>query len=591
MRHKDNFSSLNSLWATLIVEELLRCGVEHFCVAPGSRSAPLAIATAENPSAKSTIYFDERGLGFYALGLCVSSQKPVVIITTSASAVANLFPAIIEANKKKLPLVIITADRPPELRASGANQTIDQIKIFGDYVRFFFDMPCPTIDIPPETVLSTIDQAIFRAKGELPGPVHLNCMFREPLSSSDEDLNNFSLYLLPIKNWQNSLKPYTEYQKPLLKISPEILQKTAALLKSVEHGVIVVGKIGGLSDQEAVLALAQKLNWPIFADITSGLRLGHKQKQIIHYFDHILNVDQLAHNLQITGVLHLGGRLTSARYYKAIKKTQPRDYIMVLNHPLRNDPNHVVTLRLQCPVKEFCQTISPYLSHRPPTKLLKTLQKANQACEKVLENRLFLHPGALSEPAVAHLLSKLIPKNSGLFIGNSMPIRDLNLFAANRGKIVNVTANRGASGIDGNIATASGFAKGLNAPSTAILGDLAFLHDLNSLYFLQNPSKPFVLIVLNNNGGAIFSFLPVSSIKTGFTQFFTAPHHLTFEHAAKLFKLAYKSVKTTAGFIKAYQTAVQTPKTTIIEVCSKTPVNTLVYQQIAENITRILNNL
>jgi 2-succinyl-5-enolpyruvyl-6-hydroxy-3-cyclohexene-1-carboxylate synthase len=179
-----NFPKLpnaNHLWSSLIIEELIRNGVDYFCLAPGSRSSPLAVAVATNPRAKSFVHFDERALAFHALGYASAPRKACAVITTSGTAAANLFPAVIEASKKKLPLVILTADRPPELRYTGANQTIDQVKMFGDYVRWQFDMPCPTADIPANFVLTTIDQAVFRANGEVKGPVHINCMYREPL--------------------------------------------------------------------------------------------------------------------------------------------------------------------------------------------------------------------------------------------------------------------------------------------------------------------------------------------------------------------------------------------------------------------------
>ncbi len=590
MKIQNKFSDINALWAQLTIEELLRNKVEYFCVAPGSRSAPLAIAVAENPAAKTIVHFDERGLGFFALGVCVATQKPVVVITTSGSAAANLFPSIIEASKKKLPLIILTADRPPELRATGANQTIDQIKIFGDYVRFFFDMPCPTTDISPESLLTTIDQALFRAKGELPGPVHLNCMYREPLAPGSM-LEDFSMYLKSITHWQNDTRAYCEYQKPDLKISADTIKKTAEVLKTIKNGLIVVGKIAGKKDADAVLDLAGKLNWPVFADITSGLRLGQNQKQIIHHFEQILDENIFTKDCKIDGILHLGGRLTSSRFYQVIKKLNLKHYVMVLKHPLRNDPNHIVSMRVQGGIHDFCTDLLAKIAKRPPTHSLKILQKADSVCGKVIDDQIFCPDDSLSEPAVARLVSQLIPKDSGLFIGNSMPIRDFNIFASSKGAPVKITANRGASGIDGNIATAAGFARELKAPCTAILGDLTFLYDLNSLSLLQHPQQPFVLVVLNNNGGAIFSFLPVSKIQKGFNKFFTAPHNLTFEHAADLFGLSYTATKTVTDFKKSYRSAIETCKTTIIEVLSDPRSNQQCHQNLTQNIKNCLKKM
>ncbi|MCB9771844.1 MAG: 2-succinyl-5-enolpyruvyl-6-hydroxy-3-cyclohexene-1-carboxylic-acid synthase [Candidatus Omnitrophica bacterium] len=574
-------ANINSLWADLIIEELFRCGVEYFCVAPGSRSAPLAIAISQNKAVKSVIHFDERGLGFHALGLTAATLRPTVVITTSGTAAANLFPSIIEASKKKLPLIIMTADRPPELRFTGANQTIDQIKIFGDHVRFFFDVPCPTLEIAPEVILTTINQSIARAKGELPGPIHLNCMFREPLVQTSSTKQNFTDYLKSIKNWQNTTEPYTTYIKGALNVSPEMISKTAQIVKTAKSGIIAVGKISGKNDEAAVLALAEKLNWPIFADVTSGIRLGHDQTGIIHHFDHILHAledDIVAKNFSVDCVLHLGGRLTSNRWYNFIKIVRPHNYVMVLKHPLRNDPNHIVTLRLQSDIKDFCDRLAPQVSAKSKSSLLKILQKTDKICETAIQNYFEADQDQLSEPSTIRCVTELVPENSGLFIGNSMPIRDFNMFSANTGKRVRVSANRGASGIDGNIATAAGFAKGLQAPCTTVIGDIAFLHDINSLNLLQDVNYPFIIIVINNNGGAIFSFLPVANVKNGFDKFFTTPHNLTFEQAAKLFNLSYNSVTTKTELKKAYLLAIDRPNATIIEVHSD-PTNNLKYHR------------
>src|SRR3989338_1703632 len=186
--------NLNQLWADLLVEELVRNGVEYFCLAPGSRSSPLVAAVAAQKKAKSFIHFDERGVPFHALGYVAATRKPCALICTSGTAVANFFPAIIEATKKKLPLIVLTADRPPEFMKSGADQTIDQSAIFGNYCKWQFDFPCPTEEINPEFVLTTIDQAVFQAKSMIPGPVHINCMFREPLAPVGK-LKYFDHYL------------------------------------------------------------------------------------------------------------------------------------------------------------------------------------------------------------------------------------------------------------------------------------------------------------------------------------------------------------------------------------------------------------
>src|SRR3989338_4313170 len=299
--------NLNLLWSNLIVEELVRSDVDYFCISPGSRCGTLSVAVAKNPKAKSFVHFDERGVGFHALGYTSATRKACAIITTSGTAVANLFPAIVEANKKKLPLIILTADRPPELRKTGANQTIDQPGIFGSYVKWHFDMPCPTQEIKPEVILTTIDQAVHQAKGNPSAPIQLNLMFCEPLAPIKTN-ETFTEYLKSIKSWFVSKNPYTTYVCSIKTLKDS--QNVADMISDIKQGLIVVGKLNSTQERQAVLKLSDKLYWPIFPDITSGLRLGNQHPNVIHSFDQILLSDPFMNKFKFDGVLHIGGRIT-----------------------------------------------------------------------------------------------------------------------------------------------------------------------------------------------------------------------------------------------------------------------------------------
>lgn len=557
-------SHINFLWTDLIVEELVRNGADYFCVAPGSRSAPLAVAVSRNPRAKAFVHFDERGLGFHALGYTAATRRPAVIITTSGTAVANLFPAVIEAAKKKLPLILLTADRPPELRKAGANQTIDQPGIFGPYARWSFDMPCPTTDIGPEFVLTTMDQAVHQTRTNPPAPVHVNCMFREPLAPEGQTAD-FSEYLKPLERWLAGSTPYTDYVVPERTIPEDRLEDILARIRAIKSGIIAVGKLSGPDEREAVLKLSEKLYWPIVPDITSGLRLGNQHQNVIHYFDQLLLDNELMKQIPVDGVIHIGGRMTSKRWYPFIESRRPKEYIMVLNHPLRNDPLHNVTARVDGEIGPICQSLAAAIPARKDNKPCFQLQSASQGVKETIET--FLTDKALlSEPAVARLVSKYLPADSTLFLANSMPIRDMDMYAAEHKNPVLISANRGASGIDGNIAAAAGFAKGAQTPLTLMIGDLAFLHDLNSLGTVKSLDQPAVIVVLNNNGGGIFSFLPVADVGEGFEKYFGTPHHLTFDHAAQLFHLDYVHPKTPKEFTAVYQQALKTKTSTVIEI-------------------------
>ncbi|MBI3602700.1 MAG: 2-succinyl-5-enolpyruvyl-6-hydroxy-3-cyclohexene-1-carboxylic-acid synthase [Candidatus Omnitrophica bacterium] len=572
-----NTSNINYCWGSLIVQELVRCGVDYFYIASGSRSSPLTVSAGQNKRVKTLVHFDERALAFHALGYASVSKKPVVLICTSATAAANFFPAIIEASKKKLPLIVLTADRPPELRQTGAVQTIDQAGLFGKYAKHFVDLPCPDLNIKPEFVLTTIDQAWYQAVRHPGGVVHINCMFREPLApiKTKDDLAS---YTKSLSRWLKSNKPYTQYMNSEvsgLKDTRDIIRR----INGAKSGVMVVGKMAQ-GDQKEVLLLAEKLGWPIFADLTSGLRLGCQHPLVIHYFDQIL----LSQQPTFDGVLHLGGRITSKRYYEFIEKIKPSEYITVLNHPLRNDPTHQVSLRVESSVGNFCKIMRPLLKKRTPTTVLKKLFKFNGQMDKAIED--FLKEDApINEITAARLVSQLIPRGSGLFVANSMPIRDMDFYADFKGSSVIVAGNRGASGIDGTIASAAGFARSLGQPVTLMIGDLAALHDVNSLAMLRDLLVPLVIVVLNNGGGGIFSFLPMAEHKDVFEKYFGTPHSYTFANAAAMFELNYVQPMDTKYFTKVYTQALKSPTSTVIEVVTSRQENVKIHKLLQQKLS------
>ena len=576
-----NFANINHCWGTLIIEELSRLGVDYFCVAPGSRSSPLVIALAQNKKVKSFIHFDERGLAFHAMGYAAATKKPVVLICTSGTAAANFYPAIIEASKKKLPLIVLTADRPPELRQTGATQTIDQVGLYGKYVQWATDMPCPDLKINPEFVLTTIDQAWYQAVRKH-GIVHINCMFRQPLTLFQTS-DDFKSYIKPLNRWTQSKEPYTDYVTGFESVALPIPKKIAACLDAIKNGVIVVGKIAGPDEQQLVLHLSEKLGWPIFADLSSGLRLGQNHTNLIHYFDHFLSSEKIINELSFDGVLHLGGRMTSQRYYDFIQKKKPAEYIMVINHALRNDPNHQVSLRIEASVSNFIQTVIGLIKPRKSSTALKFLSKANKDADKAIESFL-AEENRVSEPCIARLISQLIPETQGLFLSNSMPIRDMGNFADFKGNAVSVNGNRGASGIDGIIASAAGYARGLDKPVTLMIGDLAALHDLNSLSMLRDLPVPLIIVLLNNGGGAIFSFLPIAEFKEGFEKFWGTPHSYGLAAAASMFELNYSQPMDTTHFKKAYAQALKSQTSTIIEVITNREENLKVHQALSRAV-------
>ncbi len=577
--------NLNYLWSSLVIEELIRQGVDYFCIAPGSRSAPLSVAAGINIAAKTCVHFDERGLAFHAVGYITATRKPAVLICTSGTAVANFLPAVIECAKKKLPLIIFTADRPPELRKTGANQTIEQTGIFGEYARWKIDVPCPDTQIPAANLLTLIDQAVYQAKRLPAGPVHLNFMFREPLAPIEQN-KDFNAYLQPLARWFNATTPFTSYLEKESTLSAKSLTSLIKTISNIKNGLLVVGKLTGPDEASAVLQLGNKLGWPIFPDISSGLRLARKHPLVIENFDLLLNSHKWQNTLSFDGVLHLGGRMTSKRLNQFLEHKKIAPYIMVLNHPLRNDPTNQVTLRVESSVKNFCNALQPKISKKPNTAIVKIIQKSSRAVDKLVIKNLRL--SGLNEPAVARILSQQLKPRQGLFLGNSLPIREFDMFAQGGGATPSIGTNRGASGIDGLIASASGFAKGLNAPTTLLIGDLSFLHDLNSLALLRSNQPPLIIVILNNDGGGIFSFLPIAQFRKNFEQLFGTPHGLKFSDSAKQFQLHYSRPTTPQEFIKAYRQALKYSRSTIIEITTNREQNAVLQRDLQEQIRNSL---
>ncbi|MFM5714430.1 2-succinyl-5-enolpyruvyl-6-hydroxy-3-cyclohexene-1-carboxylic-acid synthase [Aeromonas allosaccharophila] len=540
-------ATFNHVWSSLLLEELFRLGVRDIALAPGSRSAPLTMAAAAHQGFRRHLHFDERGLGFMALGLAKGSNRPVAVIMTSGTAVANLWPAVAEAQLTGVPLIILSADRPPELIDNGANQAIDQQGIFGRYPVYQQNLPSPTPTIPAAFVLSSVDQALAK-QALTPGVVHFNCMYPEPLYPG-EHYQDFSDYLAPLGNWLGSQKPWSPWQQsePSCPPQPEWNEWQH------KHGVIVAGRITDPEQAQAVAALAEQLGWPLLADLQSQIRFD--SRNLIH-MDMALNDPEFVAELGRAEVLlQFGARLVSKRLGQFIKHHPWLDYWLVDPQPARLDPDYRLRNRLLCSASAFAAAHPVSTAQARWHRLAELQHNASQqiaaACER------------FSELGVCHRLNSLI--EGQLFVGNSMPARLMDMLGDTGKGPSRVMTNRGASGIDGLIATAYGFAQSSDQPTTLLLGDLSALHDLNSLALLSKASRPLVVILLNNDGGSIFRMLPVPSEGELLESYYRLPHGLSFEHAAAMFGLAYRAPTTLAEFEQDYLAALK-DGVTLIEI-------------------------
>jgi len=555
--------NINLLWGHLLFEELRRCGLAQVVISPGSRSSPLCVAAARTPGLHTHIHYDERGAAFFALGMARAHMRPVALVCTSGSAVANYLPALVEAAASMIPLIVITADRPPELLQSGANQAIDQPGIFGRYVRWETTLPCPTTEIPARFVLSTTDQAWHLATHAPAGPVHLNCQFREPLAPVAAG-GPFDAYLADITAWRERNAPHTTWYPPRAFMDGEQQREVINHVHQATLGALVIGQLDDPLEIHAARVLAEAMPWPVLPDVLSGVRMGPGAADLAAHYDQLLLSDRFRAMFQPEVIFHIGGAITSKRLNEFV--TGCPKYVYVAGHGLRKDPAHRVTHRVECDLVSFCGWLTTWVRGRGDKTRLAPLAALSELVGHACDAWLAEAP-ALTEMHVARLVSQHAPEGSCIVAGNSMPVRDLDLYASTAGRATRVIANRGASGIDGNLATALGAAKALGVPTTAIVGDLTALHDLNSLALVRELSTPFVLVVINNDGGGIFSFLPIREhAGDDYEALFGTPHGLGFEHAASMFGLAYAAPANAADFIAIYAAAIAQCTPTLIEV-------------------------
>ncbi|AXF58372.1 2-succinyl-5-enolpyruvyl-6-hydroxy-3-cyclohexene-1-carboxylic-acid synthase [Leclercia sp. W6] len=532
-------SSFNRRWAAVILEALTRHGVRHVCIAPGSRSTPLTLAAAENRAFIHHTHFDERGLGHLALGLAKASHEPVAVIVTSGTAVANLYPALIEAGLTGEKLVLLTADRPPELIDCGANQAIRQSGIFATHPTETLSLPRPTRDIPARWLVSTVDNALGGLRA---GALHINCPFAEPLYGEMDETD---------LEWQQALGDWWQSDKPWLR-APAALsspQQRDWFFWRQKRGVVIAGRMSA-EEGKQVAQWAQRLGWPLIGDVLS--QTGQPLPCADLWLGNARAVTELE---QAQIVVQLGGSLTGKRLLQWQATCRPEEYWLVDSREGRLDPAQHRGRRLVSSVAEWLE-LHPAEKRAPWATEIPELSR--QAWDLTAQ-----HSDALGEAQLAHRIHRYLPEQGQLFVGNSLVVRLIDAFSRLPAGYP-VYSNRGASGIDGLISTAAGVQRA-NARSTlAIVGDLSALYDLNALALLRQASAPFVLLVINNNGGQIFSLLPTPQSER--ERFYLMPQNVQFEHAAAMFSLKYQRPENWAELESALSTAWSKPGATLIEV-------------------------
>lgn len=586
MTNPPDWPNINYAWSGLLVEELIRLGVSGFVVSPGSRNSPLSLSVARHDGAPHWVHFDERGAAFMALGLARRAGRPAVLICTSGSAAANYWPAVVEAEASGVPLIVITADRPPELIDCGANQAIHQADLFGRYVRWDTQIPCPAADLDPAFLLTTVDQAHARSLGPDSGPVHLNVQFREPLAPLQDDSIPPG-YLDSLALWRAGRSPYTRVLSAPGHLEDSTRAELLAAIRITSSGLLVVGALNHAGETTQAAALARKLGWPVFADACSGLR-GHRDMPLLLGCGDLLLLDTaLEDDWRPSMVIHVGGPVTSKRLHAFIAQIRPR-YVRVAPGLERLDPGHLVSMRIPLSVGSLVSSLGTELDEHPPAALPQALAWRDLQCRATL-NKWHAGQEALSEIGVAQLIAEQAPAHGLIFLGNSMPVRLVDSYGLPLHPDVAMAANRGASGIDGNIATAAGMALASGRPTIALVGDLTALHDLNSLALLKLVDSPFVLVLLNNDGGGIFHHLPIARHEEHFEACFGTPHGLSFPGAATMFNLPYRRPASLAEFSAALDEAVATSGPTLIEITANRYTSRGVHETVHARLREALN--
>jgi len=535
----------NFLAATTLVESLAQGGLQHVCIAPGSRSTPLTLAFAAHPSIQTHVHLDERSAAFFALGLAMSTRKPVALVCTSGSAAANFFPAIVEAHMSRVPLIVLTADRPHELRHSGANQTIDQVKLYGDFALWAVDMAVPEAtpnDLALRNVRTTATRALAIANGARAGVVHLNLPFRKPLEPTAQE---YADWVEAQKTRTPSLSPATRIERGATLPTPAQMQDLRDLVEAHPRGVIVCGpRCEGDAFADAVLALSAHIGYPVLADPLSGVRFGHANA--ISAYDTMLALDKDIAAPDM--VIRFGDVPTSAALCDWLSKADIAHRVHIAPGGQWADDDHRVTWLLQADAVEVCAALmkcTPQLESDWYTQWLQRDQTWRAKTMTTLQKRESESEAYFDGEAIAQVLNA-IPENANVFVGNSLAVRHVDQFGVLPAKPLTVWGSRGASGIDGNVSTALGIAAAQpDKPMIALMGDVTLYHDMNGLLAIRrNGIANATFVVMNNNGGGIFRRLPVAQIESVFEPYFLTPPGLDMAHIAQLYGLRHTRIQT-----------------------------------------------
>ena len=516
-------------FAATLVDEWIALGLKHAVVAPGSRSTPLAMALASRYEIDVHVFHDERSAAFCALGIGVSTGVPAVVLCTSGTAATHFHGAVVEAGLSLVPMIVCTADRPPELHGVGAPQTIDQQHLYGTAVRDFLNVEPQTATDAP--TWRGIARRMWRTSLDVrnPGPVHVNLGFREPLVGLAGEM------------------PPGEADEQVTTVDVTVDSTIASHLAS-PRGLIIAGE--GVQDIDTVASWLGRLGWPIVADPRSGLRVTEERlvgAPVISAADPILRSNLMQTRLMPEVILRLGEPPVS-KVVNGWLATANVPYIALSRRPIVTDPERCVTHSATGPIEQILAAIGE-VDGSPNEQWLADWSAAESIARNVIDSALVDAP--LHEAKVAHVLADQAGDDTVLVLSSSMPVRDVEWFAGRRNDL-RVVSNRGANGIDGVIATSIGVALGSRGPVTVLIGDVAFVHDSSSLVNIVDHAVDLHIVLVDNRGGGIFSFLPQATAleQDQFEKLFGTPHSTDFESLCRAHGIEYHEVSTEESLVE-----------------------------------------
>jgi 2-succinyl-5-enolpyruvyl-6-hydroxy-3-cyclohexene-1-carboxylate synthase len=531
----------NTALASALVEELARAGVRHACVSPGSRSAPLALALWREPQVRVWSQVDERCAGFFALGIAQQTGVPAVVLTTSGTAGANLHPAVAEAAEARVPLIVITADRPPELRGRGAGQTIDQLKLYGSAVRWFCELGVAEADdVGLLHYRSTAVRAVAESLGRPPGPVHLNVPLTEPLAP-DPAPGEVTASNPLARDGRPDGRPLTSVPRAVAEPSDELIAVFAELVSECSRGVILAGRQRDPELGETVGALARACGYPVMPEPTSQLRCGpHDRELLAPAYDLVFR--DLPPALAPELVIRVGDMVTSKPVRTWLGAHPECRQVVIDPDGAWNEPTATADLIARADPVALLSAFAEELALRVDRPWQEAWLAASGAAEAAVDSFLEELGDELFEPRVHRDLAALLPGGSTVYVASSMPVRDLETFLPTSERELRFLANRGANGIDGLLSSGLGAAAVSPGRAYVVTGDVGLYHDMNGLLAVPRLGVEATVVVMNNGGGGIFDFLPIARHRDGYEELFGTPTGLDLAKVADLYGMDFTRV-------------------------------------------------